>query len=139
MHLNRTGLYALLLSACAAGCGWLAYLSMNPSMIHNASATPCLIHHATGLPCPSCGSSRAVLSLLHGDVLQSVYWNPLGLIILGIMVISPVWIFRDLLTGSDSFYRFYRRAESWLRIRWVATAAIVLVLSNWIWTISKGI
>jgi hypothetical protein len=80
-----------------------------------------------------------VISLLEGDMAQSLYWNPFGLVILSIMVVSPLWVLRDLFTGSDSFFRFYRRIESWLRIRWVAVAAIVLVLSNWIWTISKGI
>jgi hypothetical protein len=137
--MSRNGLYTLMLGACASGGGWLVYLCTNPQLIHNASTTPCLIRHTTGLPCPSCGSSRAVLSLLQGDFLQSIYWNPLGLIILAIMVIGPLWIIRDLVTGSHSFFHFYRRVESWLRIKWVAIAAVLLVMSNWIWTISKGI
>lgn len=29
---------------------------------------PCLFHVTTGLHCPGCGSTRAVSSLLHGDI-----------------------------------------------------------------------
>lgn len=36
----------------------------------------CLVYHFTGLPCPVCGGTRAVLSLMKFDPVQSFRWNP---------------------------------------------------------------
>ncbi len=36
----------------------------------------CLIHAFTGLPCPSCGMTRAFVSLGHGDIHTAVLLNP---------------------------------------------------------------
>lgn len=38
---------------------------------------PCVLLHLTGLQCPGCGGTRALYSLLHGDVLGSLQLNPL--------------------------------------------------------------
>jgi hypothetical protein len=37
----------------------------------------CPFRRLTGLPCPGCGSTRAVLSMIHGDPLGALVWNPL--------------------------------------------------------------
>jgi hypothetical protein len=137
--MHRTGLYALMLAACTAGMAWTGYLLYHPHLVNDATVTPCLIKHVTRLPCPSCGSSRAVLTLMQGDVIQSVYWNPFGLLIFSIMVASPLWITYDLVTKRNSFFTAYQNIERSLRVKWVAVSAIVLVLINWIWNISKGI
>lgn len=38
---------------------------------------PCLFHLITGFYCPGCGSTRAVIALLHGDILLSLRQNPM--------------------------------------------------------------
>ena len=38
---------------------------------------PCLWHALTGLHCPGCGATRCAYSLVHGDVLQALAYNPL--------------------------------------------------------------
>lgn len=38
---------------------------------------PCPILTLTGWQCPGCGSTRALYSLLHGDVVQAFTMNPL--------------------------------------------------------------
>ncbi|MCI5892964.1 MAG: DUF2752 domain-containing protein [Clostridiales bacterium] len=35
----------------------------------------CLFNALTGLRCPGCGNTRAVLSLMHGDILKSIRYN----------------------------------------------------------------
>jgi hypothetical protein len=137
--MRRRTLYGVLLAACTAGLTWTGLLIQQPHLVHDELATPCLIRQVTHIPCPSCGSSRAVLAILQGDVMQSLYWNPFGLIILSIMLIGPLWVGYDLLTKKDSFFNAYQKAERFLRIKWVAIAVIMLVLTNWIWNISKGI
>lgn len=37
----------------------------------------CPVRAITGLPCPGCGMSRALLSLLYGDIAQSLYYHPM--------------------------------------------------------------
>lgn len=38
---------------------------------------PCLFHEFTGLYCPGCGGTRAVKSLLHGNLILSFLYHPL--------------------------------------------------------------
>ena len=35
----------------------------------------CKFRQVTGIPCPSCGGTRAVLQLLHGHILASLYFH----------------------------------------------------------------
>lgn len=37
---------------------------------------PCSIHLVTGYYCPGCGGTRAVLALLHGNILTSFFYHP---------------------------------------------------------------
>lgn len=36
---------------------------------------PCLFYRMTGMLCPTCGATRAVISLVHGDFLQAFKYN----------------------------------------------------------------
>lgn len=38
---------------------------------------PCILLHLTGWQCPGCGGTRAMYSLLHGDLASSFAANPL--------------------------------------------------------------
>jgi hypothetical protein len=49
----------------------------------------CLFHQWTGLSCPGCGATRAMYSLLHGDVVTAFKFNPLLLILLPLLI----WVF----------------------------------------------
>lgn len=135
--MKKTRLYALLLIACSAGIIWLFY---NANMkADECAAGICLFKSATNIPCPSCGTTRAIISLLHGDVISSLRMNPFGLIVLLITVVTPVWIMTDVIRRRSSVFDFYRRAEIFLQRPRVMIPFAAMVLINWIWNISKGL
>ena len=41
----------------------------------------CPLRTITGIPCPLCGMTRAVVALVHGHVLESLRFNPAGVVI----------------------------------------------------------
>ena len=44
-----------------------------------ASFAPvCAFRHLTGIPCPTCGSTRSVVFLAHGDIAAAFTMNPLA-------------------------------------------------------------
>lgn len=47
----------------------------------------CVILKTFGIYCPGCGATRAVYSLYNGDILQSIYYNP----IIIYLIISLIW------------------------------------------------
>jgi hypothetical protein len=40
-------------------------------------APDCVFKGLTGIPCPTCGSTRSVVLLAHGDILHALAMNPL--------------------------------------------------------------
>jgi Protein of unknown function (DUF2752) len=128
---SRNRLYAGIGALGAAGGAWLICVGAA------GEATVCPFKLVTGLACPACGSTRAVLALLDGkDPLQ---YNPLGLVTFAVAVVVLALMAKDLATGSDRLLRVWRNAEELLRRPPVALAGIAALLSNWAWTISKGL
>jgi hypothetical protein len=120
------------------GYAWIIMLQyINLSHAHEPDV--CLFKYLTNIPCPSCGSSRSVMAILHGDIHEALYLNPLGFLIFAIMLITPFWITGDILLKRSSFFRFYQQIEILFRKRWIAIPAVLLVLINWIWNIKKNI
>ena len=139
MITSRNRLYALLMSACLMGYLWLFFSLTNKSAFSSNGPTVCLFKKVTSIPCPSCGSTRSVLSLLHGEIEQAFLLNPIGIILFLILTISPIWIALDCLLKKDSLFNSYRKTEHILKQKLVAFPLIMLVLLNWIWNIYKGL
>ena len=137
--LNRNKLYLILLLACFAGYVWVYYnYTYNLDNFNNGINT-CIIKQVTGIPCPSCGATRSIISLLQYNLEEALYWNPIGIILVIIMTISPIWIVFDYLRKKDSLYIFYRRVEVLFRNKYIVGIAIFLILANWIWNYQKGL
>ena len=82
----------------------------------------CMLRHFTGIPCPLCGTTRACVSLLHGDVVSALKFNPLAVVA---VFIGPfvVW----LMTWRRNWPIVLVRAAKFLA--WLA------VLLNWTYLI----
>ena len=84
---------------------------------------PCLFHSLTGLYCPGCGGTRAVRSLLRGDLRMSFQYHPLVLYAVLVLFLE---IFLRAFKGWKTPLDHKKRA----RILILAGAAIVA--ANWI-------
>ena len=134
--MTRNKLYNILFLACCAGYAWLAII-LHQQRTNDLSL--CIFKKATSIPCPSCGSTRSVLALMHGDFISSILWNPMGLIIALIMIAIPLWLVYDVVKKENTLFNFYYKAEHFLQRRKVAIPLIFLVVVNWIWNIYKGL
>ena len=135
--MKKDRLYSLLGWACLAGYLYLmVYLFLLPD---GSGMGICIFKHITGIPCPSCGSTRAVKALLHGDFIGSIVLNPIGILVAVIMIVLPVWLIVDITQNKQSLYLFYRRFENFVRKPGIAAILIILVVANWIWGICKGL
>ncbi|RZJ68509.1 MAG: DUF2752 domain-containing protein [Flavobacterium sp.] len=135
--MKKDRLYSVLGWACLAGYLYLfVYLFVIPA---DLGIGVCIFKHITGIPCPSCGSTRAVKALLHGDIIGSLGLNPIGLLLSLLMLIIPVWLIADISQNKQSLYLFYRRFEHVVRKPGIAAFLIVLVVANWVWGICKGL
>jgi hypothetical protein len=139
MSISRRNLYILLSLGLVLGYLWLLYSLKNNPEASDEHSGVCLFRYVTGIPCPSCGSTRSVISLLHGQFIQALLINPLGILVALIMFAIPFWLFFDLVTGKETLYKMYAFSEDLLKKPGVAAPLIALVLINWIWNILKGL
>lgn len=82
---------------------------------------PCIFHRVTGYDCPGCGGTRAVIFLLHGDVIKSFQYHP---IVLYTVVIGGIF----LLTQTVSRLTGGRIKPVHMKIFyfWIALGIIIL-------------
>jgi hypothetical protein len=121
------------------GYAWIAWnIIMNPG--NDAMPAMCMFKEVTHLPCPSCGTTRSLILLSKGELLNALMTNPFGFVIAFLMIVIPVWIIVDISLRKESFYRYYLLTENLLtRKPWIYIPAVTVILLNWIWNITKGI
>ena len=97
--------------------------------------TVCIFKNTTGIPCPACGSTRATLQLLHGKIWNSILINPFGILTNILVIFSIFWMIIDIIKSKETFLPYLRK--DWHnKIKYFA---LLIVLTNWIWNIEKGI
>jgi hypothetical protein len=136
--LGRNKLYILLTITCIAGCSWL-YFSSNSTHFNNNEETVCLFKNVSGTPCPSCGSTRSVLAILKGNYLTALQLNPFGFIVGFILLITPPWLLTDVILNKSTLFEIYKKIEIALQKPQFYVPLIIIVLTNWIWNIYKGL
>jgi hypothetical protein len=117
-----------ILWAIAASCA-IALAPIAPLLARMAPTCP--VHAFTGVPCPSCGATRAALSLAGGQVLVALESNPLATLAMAFGVAgglaAPLWVGAGMPTPVlDPGRR--------LRVLIAATLAI-----NWIYLVVRGV
>ena len=137
MIILRNKVYLIISTGCLAGYVWLYFVSTSSQP--KPSFEACLIKQITNIPCPSCGSTRAVISLLKGNFSNALLINPLGYAVAAIIFLSPLWIAYDVINKRKTFISFFEKFEAFIKKPQFAIPLILLVMLNWIWNITKGL
>ncbi len=88
MDYIRRNILSLISLGAAAICVILLYYFVYP--LYGQYFPKCIFHSSTGFYCPGCGTQRAVVSLLHGDILAALRNNLLAMIALPFLLFSAV-------------------------------------------------
>ena len=67
---------------------------------------PCLFHLATGYDCPGCGGTRAIASLLHGQLFRSFLYHP-------VILYTAFLLLRGLVFSILEFAKSGRFSWTW--------------------------
>jgi hypothetical protein len=110
-----------------------AALLLRPFWLALAPLLPgCPFRALTGIPCLSCGTTRAAVAVLHGDVLGALLINPLatlaGAAFVAGGVVAPLWVLVGL-----PLPRVAAPPPRALRI-----ALVLVLLADWAWVILEG-
>jgi len=130
---TRNRLYSLILIGCLVAYFLLFWSVRWPEK----AVSVCLFKQITTLPCPSCGSTRAIVSLVNGFFFQALMINPLGLILVALLIVLPFWVFFDFLFAKQSLFLWHKQANSTLRNPRILFPFLLLITVNWIWNITK--
>ena len=136
MFASRTKAYLFFIVTSILGFIWVG-LEQKGYNKNGFLANICLFKKATGFPCPSCGTTRSVVYIINGEYESAFQYNPLGYIVLFIMVAAPGWIVFDVIYKKATFLYVFHKTELFLRRRWVAVFCILFVIVNWVWNIYK--
>ena len=96
-----------------------------------ALAPRCVFKGLTGVPCPTCGSTRSIVYLSHGDVASAFFMNPL---VLAGALAALVYLFYSLFT----FFFVAPRvvvALSGKEKDLIRASAVLLILANWLYLV----
>ena len=132
MQFNFKLKYLAIIISIIAGYFFLYYFSS--SLEDNNSI--CLFKNATGMPCPSCGTTRASIKLLHGEFINSVLLNPLGILVSITLFGSIIWMSLDIYRSKETFLPFIKKD---FVNKYIIIFAVMLTIANWIWNIQKGL
>lgn len=134
--MSKKGLYILIMVISLISYGWLFFNFYSQS---TASSVPtvCIFKQITTLPCPACGTTRSVITIANGEIAEAVMINPLGILAFLLLIISPLWVFKDVVRNESSFYIFYISIEKIIQKKYVASVFIAAILANWVWNIIK--
>jgi len=138
MMSDQKKFYYFTTSFLIIGFGWVAW-----NLFYFQQSGPgleiCVLKNTVGLPCPSCGTTRSVLYLLHGDLSTALLINPFGIIVFIGLVVIPFWILYDYWNVSRTLWTCYLQFINTFSNKKFSFVVIVLVLLNWIWNIQKGL
>ncbi len=132
-------LYLFTTIALLLGYLWIGFHMFKAQQESEKVYHTCLIKATTGYPCPSCGSSRAIISLVNGNFKEAISINPFGVLMAFLMIILPFWMLYDVVVKQKSYWKAYQKMEALFKLKPILILFIIVVIANWIWNIYKGL
>ena len=120
-------------AAILAGIATLAAIAVGLLRLDSLPFTVCFFKFATGFPCATCGTTRALGRLFHGDLAGAFGMNPLAAA--GAMALLP-WAAADLLLMARGKALGVELGPAAARAARVAVVAAVIV--NWAYLVAAG-
>ena len=93
----------------------------------------CPLKRFTGVPCPSCGTTRACLAMLRGDVRQSFAIQPFAVTLL--FVVAPTMLVATAAAGQSRIRTFLGALFARRPVKWLCAALLAV---DWIYVIRNG-
>lgn len=103
------------------------------AVCHALGVTVCPLKRLTGVPCPSCGSTRACLAMLRGDVCAALALQPFAVVL--VFGVAPALLAASALAGRARVRTFLAAAFARRPVRWLCAA---LLAADWIYVIRNG-
>lgn len=105
--------------AAAAGILLFPYYRTGAELL-SAFVSFCVFHDAFHLYCPLCGGTRAAEALLHGDLAGAFRFNPIVLLLAGLLLLWYVFAWVRVIRKKSIF----QVLPAWV---WIAFGAVLLV------------
>ncbi len=96
-----------------------------------ALAPSCAFKALTGVPCPTCGSTRSIVYLSHGDLAPAFFMNPL---VLAGALAALVYLLYSLFTFFFVVPRIAVALSGKEKDR-VRALAVLLIFANWLYLV----
>jgi len=96
-------------AAIATGC---AYVGLNNPETQSMLG-PCGFYAVTGMYCPGCGMTRALHSVLNGNILRAVQFNAMFVIALPVLMYFYIWWTMWAFTGRKLPIFTISRKAAW--------------------------
>lgn len=90
---------------------------------------PCFLHDFLHMYCPGCGGTRATFTLLKGEVIQSVSYNPAILLGVLLVVYYEIGVIMTLMKRNGKYY-FYRK--NGLVMAYLVIVLVFAVVRDWL-------
>nr|WP_321408359.1 DUF2752 domain-containing protein [uncultured Carboxylicivirga sp.] len=105
----------------------LGYSYLLLTSFPDAENSICLFKRATGIPCPGCGMGRSTWSLVHGQIKESLFYHPLGIVFNLLMIIALIQAGIDIIRNDDKLLHFLK--QKWPL--WSVLVLVVVILLVW--------
>jgi len=129
----------LLAAGLAVGC--LAMLVIGAKLVPNGEKgvsthtqvglPPCEFERKMGIPCPSCGFTTSVSYFAHGNVLASIYVQPMGFLI-AVFAAATVWVGGYIAVTGRPVHRLMLQVPGKIWLIGLLSLAVVA----WAWKIA---
>jgi len=86
---------------------------------------PCIFYQLTGYQCPGCGTQRAIHSLLHLNIKQGFFYNPILVIAIPLIILL---VYLEHFKGKNRFPKLHKALSSKIFILIV----FIFIMTYWI-------